>query len=68
MNDALNRPLTVGDEILAIVAHGRNSGGSFSRGKITRLTEHNVFFMGSDYSGYVHRERKVDPSKVVKIV
>ena len=41
------------------------------RGTIYQLeleTEHNVFFEGSDYAGYNQRERKVHPSKVVKIV
>jgi hypothetical protein len=67
MKDFVGNELAVGDEIVAIVSHGRNAGGSFSRGRITRLTDSNVFFDGPDYAGYDFRNRKVHPSKVLRL-
>lgn len=65
MRDFLGNKLEVGDDILVIMAHGKNAGGSFTRGRVLRLTEHNVFFHGSDYTGYNVKERKAQGSKCI---
>ena len=67
MEDFLNQELRVGDRILAVAPHGRNSGGSFVRGVITKLTEKTVFYQGRNYSGSDDRVHRTISKKVIKI-
>lgn len=71
MKDYLDNELNIGDNIIAVVSHGKNSGASFSKGTIVGFTNCFVKAIIPDYTGYISTITpitKISPDKVIKQV
>ena len=69
MKDFLGNELAIGDNVIAAISHGRNSGATLVKFTITGFT--NKFVTGTipDYTGYTGRfsQKKISPEKIVKM-
>lgn len=72
MKDFLDKEIKVGDMIVACVSHGRNSGASLTKFRVTGLT--NSFVLGNipDYNGRLSEypkfnQTRISPSKCIII-
>ena len=69
MIDFLGQELNVGDNIVACVSHGKNSGATLVKGTVTGFTKE---YVRGNIPGYVHwmkpEERLISPTKVIKIL
>lgn len=66
MKDFLDQELTIGDTIVACVAHGKNSGASLVKGKVTGFTKQMVRAIIPGYASWMKaEERLISPDKVI---
>lgn len=70
MKDFLGNELNFGDKIVACVAHGKNSGASLVKGRVTGFTKQ---YLKAEVPSYNYQqspveERRICPSKVIKIL
>ena len=68
MNDFLNKSLEIGDEIVACVPHGRNSGASLVKGIVIGFTNTMVRASIPSYNVKEPENRLIHPKKIVRYI